>query len=218
MRDGLLFTRGACCAKRPTGAAAVSADNVGWRDQRYFGTYERIGLFKISGLWDEIPQFYSVDTRTPFVESGEGVLVLDDNAQRAANLNAYLPISPQFDLRERRDIGTFRVSATPTTHLDVTGGFTTTKHSGELPWGASFGFSNDNEVALPYKSRTNDLDIGPAVDEHAGDDSRRIQRFVVQQPGRHADLGQPAGADGSTSRARPVMAGRPCGRPTRCRR
>ena len=44
--------------------------------------------------------------------------------------------------------------------LDVTGGFTTTKHSGELPWGASFGFSNDNEVALPYRSRTNDMDVG----------------------------------------------------------
>jgi MtrB/PioB family decaheme-associated outer membrane protein len=88
------------------------------------------------------------------------VLVLDDNAQRSANFNAYLPISPQFDLRERRDIGTFHVSATPTTHVEVTGGFTTTKHSGELPWGASFGFSNDNEVALPYNSRTNDMDVG----------------------------------------------------------
>ena len=70
------------------------------------------------------------------------------------------PISPQFDLRERRDIGTVRVSATPTTHVDITGGFTTTRHSGELPWGASFGFSNDNEVALPYRSRTNDMDVG----------------------------------------------------------
>ena len=74
--------------------------------------------------------------------------------------NAYLSISPQFDLRERRAIGTFRVSATPTVNVDVTGGFTTTKHSGELPWGASFGFSNDNEVALPYRSRTNDVDVG----------------------------------------------------------
>ena len=54
----------------------------------------------------------------------------------------------------------FDSSATPTPQLDLTGGFTTTKHSGELPWGASFGFSNDNEVALPYNSRTNDVDVG----------------------------------------------------------
>src|SRR5207342_131518 len=45
-------------------------------------------------------------------------------------------------------------------NVDVTANFTTQKHSGELPWGASFGFNNDVEVALPYDSRTNDLTIG----------------------------------------------------------
>jgi MtrB/PioB family decaheme-associated outer membrane protein len=160
LRDGLLFT--AARTERSTADFNVSAaaDNVGWRDQRFVGNYERIGLFKLSGLWDQIPQFYSVDTRTPFTSGGEGVLLLDDAAQRAANLNVYPPISPQFDLRERRDIGTVRVEATPTVALDVHGGFTTTKHSGELPWGADFGFGNDNEVALPYRSRTNDFDLG----------------------------------------------------------
>ena len=34
------------------------------------------------------------------------------------------------------------------------------RHVGELPWGASFGFGNDVEVALPYDSRTNDFTIG----------------------------------------------------------
>jgi MtrB/PioB family decaheme-associated outer membrane protein len=160
IRDGLLFTEGRALHETPDWNGTVGADNVGWRDQRYFGSYERFGLFRINGLWDEIPQFYSVDTRTAFTEAEDGVLLLDDNAQRAASHNAYLSISPQFDLRERRSIGTFRVNATPTTQFDVTGGFTTTKHSGELPWGASFGFSNDNEVALPYRSRTNDLDVG----------------------------------------------------------
>ena len=114
----------------------------------------------MSGLWDQIPQFYSIDTRTPFTSMGEGILVLDDAAQAAANLNVYGGLSPQFDLRERRDIGSFGVSATPSTSLDLTGHFTTTKHSGELPWGADFGFNNDNEVALPYNSRTNDMEIG----------------------------------------------------------
>ena len=160
LRDGLLFT--AARTERATVDYNVSAaaDNVGWRDQRFVGNYERIGLFKLSGLWDQIPQFYSVDTRTPFTSGGEGVLLLDDAAQRAANLNVYPPIAPQFDLRERRDIGTVRVDATPTVAVDVHGGFTTTKHSGELPWGADFGFGNDNEVALPYRSRTNDFDLG----------------------------------------------------------
>ena len=160
LRDGVLFTGGRLLRETPEWAATAGADNLGWRDQRFFGTYERIGRFKINGLWDQIPQFYSVDTRTAFTHQGEAVLVLDNAAQAAANLNTYPPISPQFDLRERRDVGTVRLSATPTTQLDLTGGFTTTKHSGELPWGASFGFSNDNEVALPYNSRTNDVDGG----------------------------------------------------------
>src|SRR6185369_1156610 len=93
-----------------------------------------------------------------------GTLLLDDAAQRAAQggagLNPYVPISPQFELRERRDIGRVDVVATPTPKLDLTASFTTQKHGGELPWGASFGFSNDVEVPLPYESRANDFTIG----------------------------------------------------------
>jgi MtrB/PioB family decaheme-associated outer membrane protein len=160
LRDGLLFTAGRLLRERPDWAALLTVDNLGWRDQRYSGSFERIGRFSVSGLWDQIPQFYSVDTRTPFTSVGEGVLVLDDAAQRAGNLNVYPPLSPQFDLRERRDIGAVRVNATPSTRVDLSGTFTTTKHSGELPWGADFGFGNDNEVALPYRSRTNDVELG----------------------------------------------------------
>src|SRR3954465_6854807 len=38
-----------------------TADNVGYYDQRYSAHYEQAGRFAISGLWDQIPQFYSVD-------------------------------------------------------------------------------------------------------------------------------------------------------------
>ena len=70
------------------------------------------------------------------------------------------PISPQFDLRERRDIGLASVTVTPNTNLDLFTTFKTQKHVGELPWGASFGFGNDVEVPLPYNSRANDLTLG----------------------------------------------------------
>jgi len=165
LRDGVLFSDFRYAKHDVDGnwLYRVTADNVGYYDQRYSGVYERTGRLKIRGLWDEIPQFYSVDTKTAYTGSG-GTLLLDDAAQRAAQggagLNPYLSISPQFDLRERRDIGHFDVTATPTPKLDVTASFTTQKHSGELPWGASFGFSNDVEVPLPYDSRTNDFTIG----------------------------------------------------------
>lgn len=166
LRDGVLFTDVRFAHADPGEAWFVraGADNVGWRDQRFFADYERPGRFVVTGLWDEIPQFYSVDTRTPYVGAG-GTLLLDDPTQGQiqngqANLTAYVPMAPQFDLLERRDIGDVRFKATPTTQLDVTAAFTTQRHVGELPWGASFGFSNDVEVPLPYNSRANDFTVG----------------------------------------------------------
>ncbi len=92
-------------------------------------------------------------------------LGLDDATQLAiqraqTNLNAYVPLATQFDLQERRDIGALNFKFSPTKQLDLTAAYTTQKHSGELPWGASFGFSNDVEVALPYDSRANDFNLG----------------------------------------------------------
>jgi MtrB/PioB family decaheme-associated outer membrane protein len=147
-----------------SGLFRASADNVGWRDQRYTVSYANTGRFVVSGLWDEIPQFYSVDTKTAY-SSPPSPLLLDDATQRLiqsgqATLSAWIPMSPQFDLRERRDIGNVNLLATPTPQLDLNAAFTTTRHRGELPWGASFGFGNDVEVALPYDSRTNDFNLG----------------------------------------------------------
>ncbi len=166
MRSGLLFTDARYERGAPEGdwLFRATADNVGWRNQKYTARYERAGLFSVSGLWDEIPQFYSVDTKTPYTQSGNPLLLDDATQQRIqqgqANLSAYVPIAPQFDLRERRGIGSVNLLATPTPNLDLTAAFTTTRHTGELPWGGSFGFSNDVEVAVPYDSRTNDLTLG----------------------------------------------------------
>jgi MtrB/PioB family decaheme-associated outer membrane protein len=167
LRDGLLFTdaRYERLWEATGQLFRASADKVGWRDQRYTGLFERPGVLRISGFWDEIPQFYSVDTRTAYTTADPGVLTLPDATQMSiqnaqANLNAYVPISPQFDLRERRDIGLATVKVTPNANLDLSTTFRTQRHVGELPWGASFGFSNDVEVPLPYNSRANDLNIG----------------------------------------------------------
>jgi MtrB/PioB family decaheme-associated outer membrane protein len=166
-RSGLLFSNFRYSFADPAGAWDLNAraDNVGFRDQVFVGRAGRTGKLQLTGSWQQIPQFYSIDTMTPYSGSG-GTLVLDDATQRAiqngdpAKLNLYVPLSPSFDLRERRDVGRFAVVATPTPNVDVTGSFTTQKHSGELPWGASFGFNNDVEVPLPYDSRANDVNIG----------------------------------------------------------
>ena len=165
-RDGLLFSNFRYSVAKPDGTwdFHARAENVGYRDQEFMGSFNRIGKLSLTGSWQQIPQFYSVDTMTPYTGTG-GTLVLDDATQLAiqnaqTNLNAYIPQAPAFELHERRDIGRVDVVATPTPNLDVTANFTTQKHSGELPWGASFGFNNDVEVALPYDSRANDFTIG----------------------------------------------------------
>lgn len=165
MRSGLLVDN--LRVEHGTDAWSLNfgADKVGYRDQRYAAEFSRPGLVTITGLWDQTPQFYSVDTRTPYSPIGSSPMGLDDATQRAiqnrqATLTAYVPQARQFDMRERRDVGLVAARVTPTAGIDITGSFTTTKHSGELPWGATFGFSNDVEVALPYDSRTNDLSMG----------------------------------------------------------
>ena len=64
------------------GTSTRAPSNVGYRDQEFFGSYDRIGKLSLSGSWQQIPQFYSVDTMTPYTGSG-GTLVLDDATQRA---------------------------------------------------------------------------------------------------------------------------------------
>ena len=94
IRDGILLDAVRYTWEQPEGASLfrAAADNVGWRDQRFFAAYERTGRFAISGRWDEIPQFYSVDTATPYTHSAEG-LVLDDATQRRIqNGQATLPV------------------------------------------------------------------------------------------------------------------------------
>jgi MtrB/PioB family decaheme-associated outer membrane protein len=165
MRSGLLVDNLRVEHGTDVWSLNFGADNIGYRDQRYLAEFNRPGLVTLTGMWDQTPQFYSVDTRTPYSPIGESPMGLDDATQRRiqlgqTNTRAYIPLAQQFDMRERRDVGAFSARVTPTTGIDITGSFTTTKHSGELPWGATFGFSNDVEVALPYDSRTNDLSVG----------------------------------------------------------
>jgi MtrB/PioB family decaheme-associated outer membrane protein len=166
LRSGVVFTDFKYAKEDPGGnwLYRLTADNVGYRDQKYTGSYEREGRFVISGLWDQIPQFYSIDTKTPYSRSGSPLLLADATQSLiqsgGGTLSAYLPIAPQFDLMEERKIGNINVVATPTPDLDVKASFTSTGHTGELPYGGTFGFSNDVEVAVPYDSRTNDLTVG----------------------------------------------------------
>ena len=154
--------------QRTTSAGAISATSA----------TSAPGRFVVSGLWDEIPQFYSVDTKTPYTGSG-GTLVLDDATQRAiqngqANAQrvhaAGAAVRPARAARHRRRA--LRGDADAAARRD--GQLHDAEARRRAAVGASFGFSNDVEVALPYDSRANDFTLGTEWTNAAEHASRRL--------------------------------------------
>jgi MtrB/PioB family decaheme-associated outer membrane protein len=137
-------------------AFTVAADNVGYRDQRYFADFTRYGRFRGSFEWTQTPWFHSTLTRTAFEQENGSDLRLADALQTGA-LVAVAAASPQFETRLRRDVADARVSYSVNAATDLNVSFTGTRRSGEQPWGAGFGFTAANEVPLPIDQRTNDI-------------------------------------------------------------
>jgi MtrB/PioB family decaheme-associated outer membrane protein len=133
----------------------ATADGVGYRDQRYAADWDRFGRMRASFEWTQIPWFHSVDTRTQYTREGEALRLPD--AAQGSNLTSIAAGSPLFETRARRDIADARFSYSPTTATDVSFRYSSTRRSGEQPWGAGFGFTAANEVPLPLDQRTNDL-------------------------------------------------------------
>ena len=183
----------------------AAMDHVGYRDQRYQAAFTRYGAVKGSFEWNQIPLFYSSDTRTPFRSGSTGVFQLDDSLQAAiqngtATTQLLVPESRLFTLRAQRDIADIRLvyAATPT--LDLRVSFSSAKRTGAQPWGASFGQANAVELAVPVDHRTSELNASMewsnerAMGKLAYDGSwfaNHVETLVWDNPLRMADL--PAG-------------------------
>ena len=112
-----------------TGCFTSTADNVGYRDQRYLGdvsAHRPFRRLRPVGRDSAVLQRRHEDA----VHGRRAArCVLDDATQRAIQSgpgeaqSSYVPIAPQFDLRERRDIGTRR----PHSDTDAE-----SRHHGEL--------------------------------------------------------------------------------------
>ena len=147
---------------RETWAFTAAFDHVGYRDQRYFATVDRFGTVKASFEWSQVPTWYSGVSESPFREELPGVFRLDGTVQQAvqnrtATIGAYASQLHAFDTRARRDIADARVVYSLTRNLDLRAAYTTHGRHGEQPWGASFGFSNANEVPLTIDHRIHDV-------------------------------------------------------------
>lgn len=162
LRDGATLRLFRFDNERTNWSFTAAADNVGYRDQRYFAGFDRFGKLQASFEWNQTPLYYSGDTRTFYTSAGPGVLRLDDGLQaavqsRTAPLASFAGSAAGFDLRQRRDIAAFRLKYLATRELSFDLNVTSTHRGGQMPWMASFGFSNAIEVPLDLDQRTNDI-------------------------------------------------------------
>lgn len=192
----------------------ATVDHAGYRDQRYVAGLNRYGKLKASFEWNQVPLFYSTDTRTPYRKELDGVFRLNDVLQaavqnRTVSKDVYLSEIRPFDLRSRRDVADVRLAYSATRNLDLRASLTSTGREGEQPFGLSFGQSNAVEFAAPIEHRTNDLNATAewsnqrAMARLAYDGSwfrNRIETAIVDNPLRFSDQISSAGDGPSQGR------------------
>lgn len=168
----------------------MTADHVGYRDQRYTANFRQYGRASVTFLWDQLPTFYNAEDRdafglisaTPYTGIETGQYRLDDALQ--AQLEAVCPTPPcagpvnasrqalvytlvtqqaqTLDMRHGRNTALVdaRVNAMP--GVDLLLRFQNVTKTGTQPWFASFGFAAANEIPGPVDHRT--TDVGAALE------------------------------------------------------
>jgi len=141
----------------------VRATHVGYRDQQYAANYNNFGKMKASFAFNQIPLFFSQDTRTTYTTISDGVLSLDGYPAQiqggGATSAIYNTVASPFDLQLKRTITDIRFVYSLTDTLDVSAAFKNTQKSGEQPWSGSFGFGNTAELPVPVDTRTTDVGV-----------------------------------------------------------
>lgn len=160
--DGALLDRVRWHREASTWFLKVGLDHAGRDDQRYWGEYGGSTRLKVRFQWDQIPLFISQDTRTLYAVQSPGVLRLNNSLRQGIETGQFrladvVDRASPFDVRSRRDVAQFALVYSATRDVDLKMNVKTTRRNGTMPWGASFGFSNDVEVPAPIDTRTTDV-------------------------------------------------------------
>jgi MtrB/PioB family decaheme-associated outer membrane protein len=116
--------------------------NIGQRDQTYFLSTGRVGLWGFDFEWDQIPHTLSTDARSLETETSTGVLTLPSPRPPLAAYNA----APFQDVRTQWDVARFSITLTPTLDLDLKADYTLIRKTGDRPLSAAFGSPGNNFV------------------------------------------------------------------------
>jgi len=173
LRDGAFLENVLYKREKNDWLFTAEATHVGYRDQEYRARFNQFGKLKASFEWNQVPLFYSDVTRTPYTSVSPGELRIPDAAQAVGALSAVAPLASPFDLRQRRDIARFGLTATPTKTLDLTVNVSSNARTGQMPWAGTFGFSNAVELPAPLDHRTTDVNAAAEWGDTRG--SLRLQ-------------------------------------------
>jgi MtrB/PioB family decaheme-associated outer membrane protein len=174
LRDGAYVDQFKVKKDSDTWLFNATANNVGYRDQRYTASFEDFGRVLVNFDWNQTPLWISDTTATMYKDNGNGYLAIDDgiqqsiqtataagNAARDAALKTALSTAAPYDLRSRRNTGlvNFRYSANQIT--DVKFDLKTSQRSGynlmSFGFGTSPGLIPALELNVPMDDRTTDV-------------------------------------------------------------
>jgi MtrB/PioB family decaheme-associated outer membrane protein len=158
----------------------AEANNVGYRDQRFFAQFLDIGKLNAVFEWNQVPLFLSAGStnlnegsRSLYRDAGGGVLTIDpgirQQLQSAGNVAAVrdpiiaaaMSSAPALDLRSRRDVGRFDLTYALNRDVDVKLNVRNTLRSGNqvmaFGFGTSPGLNPAVEIPVPMDDRTTDI-------------------------------------------------------------
>ncbi|MDO8502685.1 MAG: MtrB/PioB family outer membrane beta-barrel protein [Gemmatimonadaceae bacterium] len=177
LRDGLL-TRMDAGKENEKSALRFSAANIGYHDQQYVADYNNYGKLKVTAMWNSTPLNYGYNTLTPWKDQGgnvwtldaaartqvqnkaAGVLGIGTNAAAYNQASIYRGLATVFPMQSRRDVMSIGMKYRLTDVAGLNLAFSSTKKSGNQPYGASFAFNDGNELPMTLDNRTNDLTAG----------------------------------------------------------
>jgi MtrB/PioB family decaheme-associated outer membrane protein len=142
----------------------VEGDHLGYRDQRFAGSYNNFGKVKATFEWNQVPIFYSDTTRSLYAVNG-GAASINDSVRlglqnKTTTLLNAVQLGSTFDLRSRRDIANVNLIYSATPGVDLKISVRNTDRQGQQPWSGSFGIGGSPatvELAVPLDHRTTEL-------------------------------------------------------------
>jgi len=173
LRDGVVFDRFHFQREEQTWLFRAEANNVGYRDQRYFADVRTIGKLKASFEWNQVPLFSAAEPTSLYTDAGNGVIAIDNAVQqnlqnagtnvpaRDAALNAAFAQAGTRDLKSRRDVAAFDMAYSFNRDVDFKFNLKNTTRSGNqvmaFGFGTSPGLNPAVEFGVPLDDRTTDM-------------------------------------------------------------